>query len=502
MRKIREVLRLHWQLGRSTRETAWSLGISKSVVSKVVQRAKDAGLDWASASSQSNEALEEALYGRPSNAHSRVEPDPANIHLQLKQPGMTLQLLHLEYQRLYPDGLKYTAYCDRYRRWRKQQKQWMRQHHVAGEKMFVDFSGKKPTLIHPDTGEIVQVELFVAVLGASSYTYAEAVASQRLEDFLGAHVRALEYFGGATQIVVPDQLRSAVSAPSRHEPVIQQAYADFGRHYNVSIIPARPRHPKDKAKVEVGVQVVQRWICARLRQERFGSLEALNGRIWELLEELNARPMRHLGASRKALFERYDRPALQSLPAARYEFGSWGKARVNGDYHITVEHHHYSVPHQLVHQTVETRLTATTLEVFHSNQCVAMHARNRVHYGYSTKAEHRPRNHQEWENKSFEPLLAWAQSVGAATVAMMERILSNNIHREQCWRSGKALQRLGQTYDATRIEVGCQRVLSCGGKSYKPVQRMLQRGLDLKPEEEVPSPPIEHENVRGPGYYH
>jgi transposase len=398
MHKIREILRLRWVLGLGVRQAAASADVGRSVVSKTATRAERAGLDWAAVEKLSDTELERKLYGAPcAPSHSRAEPDPIYIHTELRRPGVTLELLHLEYIESYPEGYRYTAYCDRYRAWQKKRGLWMRQVHRAGEKTFVDYSGKRPSLIDPSSGERVFVELFVGVLGASSFTFAEATQTQRVPDFIGSHVRMFEYFGGVSEIVVPDQLRSAVTIPSRSAPGIQRTYADLGRHYGMAVVPARPRKPRDKSKVEVGVQVAQRWILARLRNQTFFSLVELNARIRELLDDLNDRPMKRLGGkTRRELFVSLDQPALKPLPDVPFVCAEWSRATVHGDYHVEVDRHYYSVPHQLVTEVVDICLTATMVEVLHKGRRVAAHARSYEPHKPSTLGEHMPANHREW----------------------------------------------------------------------------------------------------------
>jgi len=349
MSDAKEILRMRWALRLSVREVSRATSASTGVVSKTVKRAELAGLTWEAVDALEEAELELRLYGVPKSARaSRAEPDPSFIHRELRRAGVTLELLHLEYLEEHPGGLRYTAFCDRYRAWHARTGVVMRQVHRAGEKVFVDYSGKRPRFTDPRTGQSVDVELFVAVLGASNYTFVEATLTQRITDFIGAHTRAFAYFAGVPKMTVPDQLRSAVSAPCRYEPTINRTYAELGRHDGTAIVPARPRKPRDKAKVEVGVQVAQRWILARIRNETFFSLEALNRRIAELLKEMNARPMKRLGdVSRRDLFERYDRSALSALPSEPYVISEWRGAKVAPDYHITLLNHHYSVPYSL-----------------------------------------------------------------------------------------------------------------------------------------------------------
>lgn len=505
MRNVREVLRLRWSLGRSTRETAAAVGVSTGVIGKIAQRATTAGLDWAAVEALDDAALERRLYGAPApNGVARAEPDPGYIHQELRKPGVTLELLHLEYLTSHPTGLQYTAFCDRYRAWKRRLGLTMRQAHKAGEKMYVDFSGKKPRLVDRDTGELIEVELFVATLGASSFTFAEAALSQAVPDWIACHEHAVKYFGGAAEVWVPDCLKSGVTKAERYEPEIQRTYFDQARHYSAIVIPARPRHPRDKAKVEVAVQVAQRWILARLRHETFFSMTALNARIRELCDGLNDRPRKHLGGvSRRELFERIERSALKPLPEAAFIPRSWKKVRPNSDYHVEVDFHWYSVPYALAHEEMEACIGETTVEVLYGNNRVASHPRSFEKYKHTTDPQHRPPNHQAWAERDPGGLLAWAEKVGPKATEMMQRILTNNLHRDQTWRSGRALMRMGETYGDARTEVACGRALRFGATSYKPIERMLKNELDLRPdlEESEPRPTVVHDQVRGPDYF-
>ena len=362
MRKIREILRLKWKLGKSHRKTARSLGISPGAVGGTVSRARLAKLSWQEVEQLSDEELHARLYGVPGPPGvRRPMPDLARIDIELRRVGVTLELLHMEYLAAHPEGYSYSWFCELHREWRKKRRLTMRQPHRAGEKMFSDYSGKKPSIIDPKTGEIHDVELFVAVLGASNLTYAEATKTQKSADWIGSHIHALEYFGGVPGALVPDQLKSGVTKSCRYEPEIQRTYEEMARHYGTAVIPARPGKARDKAKVEVGVQIAQRWILARLRNEQFFSLDALNTRISELLEDLNARPMRtYGGVSRRQLFEDIERAQLEPLPAERFVFATWKKARVNIDYHIEAGKHYYSVPYTLAREQVEVRMSALT----------------------------------------------------------------------------------------------------------------------------------------------
>ena len=506
MRNIREILRLKWTLRRSHRDTARSLGISAGSVASVVTRAKAMAVTWDTVLTLSDDALERALFG-PKLALTvmRPEPDRVWMHTELRRPGVTLELLHLEYLATHPDGYRYSAFCGHYRRWLAQQRSSMRQVHTAGEKTFVDYAGQRPSLVNPATGEVVSVELFVAVLGASNYTYAEATATQRSGDFIQSHTRAVEFFGGVTAVVVPDQLRTGVTAPCRYEPTIQRTYEDWARHYGTAILPARPAKPRDKAKVEVAVQVAERWILARLRHETFFTLGALNTRIAELLTDLNLRPMKGYGGeTRRALFERFDRPALQPLPLDRYDHAEWRHARVNIDYHVDVDRHYYSVPHALIHAAVEIRLTATTVDVLLRGVRVWLHVRSFLAGRHTTIPDHMPKAHRAHAEWSPSRLIQWAATIGRSTEALVTTILKSRPHPEQGYRSCLGLLRLAKRHGPDRLDAACARAVVAGARSYRHVESILKHGLDRLPLDTVAptrDPRPQHANVRGPAYY-
>lgn len=506
MRKTKEILRLRWSLGLSVRETARSLGVSTGVVSRTTYRASAAELTWPEVEELPPEELEARIYRRAAAPMgARAEPDPQWIHRELRRPGVTLQRLHLEYLVEHPSGYRYTAFCERYRRWKKRQQPSMRQVHRAGERCFVDYSGKKPRLLEPTSGELVEVELFVGVLGASNLTYAEATRTQRSEDFIGSHVRMLEYFGGAPSMLVPDQLRAAVSRPSRVEPAIQRTYAELARHYGTAVVPARPYRPRDKAKVEGAVLIAQRYLLAAIRNEVFVSLAALNARLRELLDALNARKTRSLGGvSRRELFERLEKGALTPLPDAPFEHAEWKQPKVAPDYHVQLDGHLYSVPHRLIGERVEARLTARVVEVFFRGRRVATHARSREKHRHTTEPMHMPHDHRAWLEQDPSDLLGRAAQVGPFTAAFAERLLTCQAVPVTGWRSARGLLRLAESYSPERLEQACRRALHFGARSYRPVKQMLAHGLDQRPlpgEAPADAEPLEHENVRGPDYY-
>jgi transposase len=506
MRHIREILRLKWTLKRSHRETARSLGISPGAVASVMSRATQIGLTWDALAHVSDEALEERLYGpKISSRVARPLPDPTWIHTELRRSGVTLELLHLEYLQQHPDGYRYSAFCAHYRAWLERQRVSMRQVHTAGEKLFVDYSGKKPEIVDPTTGAVRSVELFVAVLGASNYTYAEATDTQRSADFIQSHSHAVEFLTGVPALIVPDQLKTGVRDACRYEPVLQRTYEEWAAHYQTAILPARPAKPRDKAKAEVAVQIAQRWILARLRHDTFFSLATLNARIRELLIDLNARPMKgYGGVSRRDLFERFDRPSLRPLPAERFVYTEWRQVRVNIDYHVEVERHLYSVPYRLIHQTLDVRVSASTVEVFQRGTRVWVHRRSHHAGGFTTIPEHMPHAHRAHLEWSPSRLIRWGATVGPHTTALVEQILASRPHPEQGYRSCLGLLRLAKQYGTERVEAASARAVLVGARSYRHVEAMLKHGLDRVPldtEDSTPAPRPAHANVRGPAYY-
>jgi transposase len=507
MRHVREILRQKLALKRSHRQVARSLGISPSTVANVVTDAAALGLDLAAVEALTDAELEAQLYPKTTPSCMRPEPDCAALHIELRRPGVTLALLHVEFLSAHPDGVRYTAFCDRYRTWVKRQSPVMRQVHVAGDKMFVDYAGMKPRLIDEATGEIIEVELFVAVLGASNYTFAEASRTQAVPDFVASVTHALTFVGGAPRAIVPDQLKSAVVKACRYDPGVQRTTAELARYYETTILPARPKSPRDKAKVEVGVQIAERWLLARIRNETFTTLGALNARLAELLAELNARTMRKYKASRRELFERLDKPALMPLPTVPFEACTWKKVGLNIDYHVAFEDHLYSAPHALRTEDVELwlRATTTTVEIFHGRERVAAHVRGYVRGGFTTTTEHMPSSHRAHAEWTPSRILGWADQVGPHTRALCEVILRERRHPEWGYRSCLGLFRLAKKYGNARLDAASRRALYAGARSYRPVLTILQHNLDGAPLPDADAPATvgaTHENVRGPDYYH
>jgi len=508
MRKTREILRLKWQQQRSHRQIASAIHVGVGSCSDVATRAKSAGLNcWDDVASLSDDELEARLYPIAAGSKARPKPDLAKIDLELRRQGVTLRLLHEEYLAAHANGYGYTQFVALYREWASRQKVTMRQVHKAGEKVFVDYAGMRPSIVDATTGERVPVELFIAVLGASNYTYAEATATQQSADWIASHVRLVEYLGGVPALCVPDQLKSGVVVASRYEPGIQRTYEEWSQHYGTTILPARPVSPRDKAKVEVGVQIAERWILARLRNVTCFSLDELNEQIALLLTDMNNRVMKRYAKSRRQLFDELDRPALAPLPTTRFTHGDWSYAKVGLDYHVRVDHHDYSVPYQLVGEHVDIRLSAATVEVYRRGKRVASHVRSHDYGGTTTLVEHMPAAHQRHAEESVAELEAWATRVGVCTLALVRAILNERRHPEHGFRSCRGLKALSRHYDPSRIEAACERALVVGARSYTNVESILQHGLDRQPlpepvkSDEAP-PPLDHENIRGPDYYH
>ena len=504
MRKIREVLRLRFAQGLSQRAIGASVRLSAGAVNACLSRARIAGLGWPLPEGLDDTQLEALLYPPPPDvvAERRPLPDWTVVHRELRRPNVTLALLWEEYRTsVGKDGFGYSWYCELYSAWASRLKPTLRQVHIAGERVFVDFAGQTMEVIDGATGEILRAEVFVASLGASSYTYAEACWSQSLPDWIAAHVNMMAFFGGVTQQIVCDNLRAGITRACFYEPLVNRTYADMAAHYGTAVIPARPYKARDKAKVEVGVQVVQRWILARLRNQRFFSLFELNQAIRELVTQLNERPMRGWGTTRRALYEQLDRPAMQPLPSTPYEYATWKRCRVNIDYHIEVDKHFYSVPFQLLRQEVEARIAAKTVEIFRRGKLVATHIRSLRANKATTLPEHMPSSHQRYRGWTHERILRDAAAIGDDTAALVELILRSRPHPEQGFRSCIGILGLAKRYSAERLDAACARALALGTRSYGSVAAILKNAQDKKaaqPEQ----PSLFHENIRGPGYYH
>jgi transposase len=513
MRKIKEVLRLKYDCGLSEREIARSCRVSRSTVADYLRKAQAAGLGWPEATTITEAQIDERLFPvqRIPNSVQRSLPDCQYIYDQLRtyqKFNLTLSQLWVEYKEHHPDGYQYTQFCDYYRHWRDKLDFCMRQEHRAGEKVFIDYSDGL-SFVDAMSGEIISTQLFVAVWGASNYTYAEATLSQTLPEWIRSHVHALEYFQCAPHVLVPDNLKSGVSKACKYEPELNPTYADLAEHYNCAVLPARPYRARDKAKVEVGVLIAQRWILAVLRKRTFFSLAELNAAIRECLERLNSRLLHGLKKSRRELFETKDRPAALSLPQKPYEYAEWYKAKVNIDYHfeIGVDHHYYSVPYQLLHERLDVRLTATTVEAFRLGERVAAHIRSYVRGEYTTLPEHRPAGHQAYAEWSPGRFIQWAGKIGPATAQVVGKILASRPYPEQAFKACLGVIHLGRHYGPERVEAAAKRALKYKACSYRSMNAILSTGLDRQPDPESSlikegqmSLPL-HQNIRGQEYY-
>jgi len=507
MRKIRDVLRLTAE-GMSSRKIAASLSIGATTVIDCQHRARTVGVGWPLPENMTDELLEARLFPASTALAQakarRPTPDWALIHRELKRPGVTLLLLWEEYRGGHPDGVGYSRYCEIYQAWKGRLTPTMRQTHIAGERMFVDYAGKKPHLVNPTTGELMPVELFVAVLGASNLTYAEATWTQTLADWTGSHARAFAFFGGVTALTVSDNLKSGIIKACFYEPQVNRTYTDMARHYGTAILPARPKKPRDKAKVEVGVQVATRWVIAKLRNRTFFSLSELNEAIRGLVAQINDRVTRHLGASRRSLFEEMERSALKPLPPEPYVFSQWKQCRVGIDYHVEVKPYFYSVSYTLLRETMWVRYTEHTVEVFHRDNRVAAHPRVPPDgRKQSTLPEHMPSSHRRYADWTLERIKRQAGEIGPNTSALVEIIMRERRHPEQGFRSCIGIIRLAERYDRQRLEAACERALDIRARSFKSVKSILQNHLDRKrPEKVADEPAIVHSNIRGRNYYH
>jgi transposase len=506
MRKIKDILRLNGACRLSHRQIAGSCGVARSTVAEILRRAEAASLTWPLPDDLTDTELEARLYPMPAAPVSTVRPVPdwATVHQELIRPGVTLTLLWQEYQAAHPDGYQYSRFCDLYRAWLTTLDRCLRQEHRAGEKCFVDYAGQTVPVSDRHTGAVRSAQIFVAVLGASNYTYTEATWTQTLPDWIASHGRAFAFYGGVPQILVPDNLRSGVTKACRYEPELNPTYADLARHYGVAVIPARVRKPRDKAKVEAGVLLVERWILACLRNQTFFSLTDLNAAIATYRDRLNTRPFKKLPGCRRSVFDAVDRPALQPLPAEPYVYAEWRKARVNIDSHLEIEGHYYSVPAPLIHAQLDVRLTGTTLECFHKGQRVASHVRSAEQGRHTTVVAHLPQAYQRAREWPPSRLIQWADTVGPATAAVVAAILARRPHPEQGYRSCLGILRLGREYGPTRLEAACRRAHALEAWAFKSVQSILKTGLDQQPLPErgdtVPLP-FEHAHVRGTTYY-
>ncbi|MBI1776885.1 MAG: IS21 family transposase [Proteobacteria bacterium] len=507
MRQVREVIRLK-SGGVSGREIACRVGVAPSTVRLTLRRAAAAGLSWPLPAELTDAALEASLFagaGTKQGHRRQSEPDWAAVHRELKRKHVTLSILWDEYIAGQPDGYRYSRFCDLYRGWEKRLSLTMRQVHLGGDKLFVDYAGDAvPVVIDRLTGETRRAQIFVAVMGASNFTYAEASWTQGLADWLAAHVRAFEAIGGAPNLLVPDNTKVAVIRACRYEPQINRSYAELAAHYATAVLPARPRRPRDKAKVEAAVLIVERWLLGRLRHRRFHGLAELNQAIGELLIRLNeGRPIRRLGQTRRQLLEELDRPHLKPLPAEPYSFAEWRLRRVGIDYHVEVDNHFYSVPYRCARAEIEARLTPRTIELFRNGERVAVHLRCSGNGGHTTLPEHMPSSHRRYADWTIERIRTEAARLGPATAALCALILERRPHPEQGFRACLGILRLAKPFGPERLEAAATRAIEIGTLSYRSVKSILDHKLDRQPAPaRSDGTPILHPNIRGPRYYH
>jgi transposase len=506
MRKIREVLRLKHACGLSDRRIAHATGLSRSTIKAYLKRGDSCGIVWPVPPEVDDATLERRLFPAMEVTRDVARPLPEwrEVQRELKRRGVTLQLVWEEYRTQHHDGYGYSRFCDLYRDWLKTVSPTMRQTHAAGEKLFVDWAGDTVPVFDVVTGLERRAHIFVAVLGASNYIYAEARWSEALPDWIGAHINAVTAIGGVPGAVVCDNLKAGVTTTCRYEPGINRTYQDLATHYGTVILPTRPRKPRDKAKVEVGVLIVERFVLARLRKRRFLSLAELNTAIREIVADLNARIMRKLGVSRIELLETIERPALKGLPTEPYQYAEWKKCRVAPDYHVEVDHHYYSVPSRLIRQEVEARITDTTIEIFHKGSRVASHVRSRLRNRHTTIQQHMPSAHRRYAEWTPSRIMRHAASIGPATIALVEAIMKAKPHPEQGFRACLGILRLERSYGPARLEAACRRGNEIGATTYGSIASILKNGLDKAyAREPTPeTPPIRHGNIRGTGYYH
>ena len=504
VKDLRSILRLTYEQGLSVRAISERLQISKTSVSTYLLRAREAGLSWPLAPIYESEAaLQRALFrrvGRPPQDLS--EPEWPRVAQELKRKGVTLTLLWQEYRAVHPDGYGYTWFCEKFDAYQRRANPTYRHRHAAGAVMQTDYAGPTVEVIDPQTGEVRAAQIFVAVLAASSLTFAMASFGQRLPDWIEGQTRALSYFGGVPKAIVCDNLKAGVVKALWFEPTLNQTFAAMAEHYDTTILPTRSRKPRDKGKVEGAVLIVERWILARLRHRRFFNLADLNTAISALLEELNNRLMRHAGKSRRQLFEEIERAALAPLPSEPFEYAEWKSAKVHPDYHVEVDKTFYSVPHRLIGRRVDVRLTYRGVEIFQDHTRVASHVRRSQRSGHVTVNEHMPKAHQRYANMTPASLIKMAGRIGVNAATLVERVMRQRPHPEQGYRSAMGIIALARRYERDRLEAACERALAINAISYSSVSAILKSGLDrASPATEPIKAAPSHANIRGGAYY-
>lgn len=498
MKMITEVLRLHHSCKLSNKQISKALGCSRGTVAEYLHRAESAGLAWPLPGELDDAQIELRLFPPVAPKHRRPLPDFNYIRAELKTKGVTLIQLWAEYREEHPDGYGLSQFYEYYGKFEKSLDIVMRQEHKAGEKAFSDFAGKTLPITDPGTGEVRQAHLFVCTLGASGFTFADLFWDETAQSWCNGHARAFEYFEGCPRICVPDNPKPVITKACPYEPDVNPSFAQMAAHYDVAVIPARVRKPKDKAKVEAAVLLATRWILAVLRKRTFFSLAEARIAVRELVDKLNDRPFKKISGSRRSWYESVDKPFLKPLPIVPYEYAQFKDASVGIDYHIEFEKHFYSVPYQYRGEVVEVRVTAETVEIFCKGKRIAAHARSYVENKATTLIEHRPKSHQEYGDWPPERITSWAQKIGPSTAALLEAIMQRQKHPEMGYRSCLGILRLSKKFDEARIEASCARALAIRGLSYKSVKSILDSNLDKRPLPEKPSQlSIVHSNIRG-----
>ena len=505
MRQIRQMLRLAGD-GISAREIGRVLGVARSTIQDNLKRAQEVGLAWPVPPELTDAAIEERLFARSGykkGVRRRAEPAWGDLICELKRPGVNLQVLWEEYREQHPDGFGYSRFCELLRAFESRLSPVMRQDHRAGDKVFVDYSGKKIGIVDGATGEVREAEIFVGVLGASSFTYAEATWTQTLPDWIGAHVRMFRAFGGVPRLIVPDNLKSGVHKPSFYDPEINRSYGRMASHYGIGVLPARPYRPRDKAKVESGVRFAQSYILGRLRRQTFFSLTEANQAIAGMVDRINDYVMRRIGVSRRHLFETIERPVLGGLPASDYEFAEWSLARVALDYHVEVCGFFYSVPHELIRQQVDTRATERGIEIFHQGKRIAVHQRRYGGPKHGTDIAHMPSAHRRYAEWTPERFRRWGASIGPHTEGLITAILASRPHPEQGFRTCLGILRLFKDLQPERAEAVADRAVAIGAFTYKSLASIVVNKLDRSTAAVgEPQAVITHGNLRGSSYFH
>lgn len=507
MRKISQILRLHHELGLTSRQIGCSCGVARPTVEKYLSRASAAGLGWPLPEGMDEQQLYERLFPEATTGRggSRPLPDMGYIHRELRRRHVTRQLLWEEYRQAYPEGYGYTQFCEHYNRWKASLDVTLRQQHVAGEKTFLDWAGTPAWWMDRACGHWCPGYLFVGVLGASDYLFATVLADQQLLSWIEAHIRMAEFMGGVTALWVPDNAKTGVTKPCYYEPEIHPTYQELADHYGVAILPTRTYAPRDKAKAENAVLHAERRILGTLRNRQFFSLGELDAAVQEGAKAINARPFQKLPGTRQTLFAQLDQPVLRPLPAHRYEPGEWGHASVNIDYHVQVDYHAYSVPYRLTQERVEIRLSARTVEIYHSGRRVALHVRSRQRGGFTTDPAHRPKAHQKHLEWTPGRLVDWAATIGPECAAAVRTLLAQKPHPEQGYRACLGLLRLARSYGPERMEGACRRAVALDVCTYRSLAAILKARLDEEPLPETPAAgataPAHHDNLRGPAYY-